>query len=144
MKHIKIQLFAQRALGTSLKIGAAAGTKVAGLTSIGGIELTAETIDVTTLDSAGGYRDFIAGFKDAGEVSLEGFLESATGKGQKELYALLESGAVEDFTIDLAGGAKWAFKGVVVGFSTGADLEDALSFSGSIKVSGKPTFTGAA
>ena len=37
--------------------------------------------------------------------------------------------------------AKWEFKGIVVGFSTSADLEDPLSFSSSIKVSGKPTLT---
>ena len=30
-----------------------------GLTSIGGIEITADTQDVTTLDSDGGYREFI-------------------------------------------------------------------------------------
>ena len=144
MKNIKLQLFAQRALGTTLKVGATGAVTVAGLTSIGGLELSADTIDTTTLDSDGGYRDFIGGFKDAGEVSLSGFLESATGKGQKELYALFESGAKEDFVIDFPGGAKWAFKGIVVGFSTGAELEDSLKFEGSIKVAGKPTFTGAA
>lgn len=133
---------AQRALGTKLKIGDTTPVAVAGLTSIGGLELSADTIDVTTLDSDGGYREFIAGFKDAGEVSLEGYLEPDTGKGQKELYDLFESGNEEDFTIQFPNDmAKWEFKGVVTGFSTSADREDPLAFSATIKVSGKPTFT---
>jgi predicted secreted protein len=133
---------AKRALGTKLQIGDASPVTVAGLTSIGGLELSADTIDVTTLDSDGGYREFIAGFKDAGEVSLEGYLETETGKGQKELYDLFESGATEEFTIQFPTGmGSWEFSGVVTGFATGADLEDPLSFSATIKVSGKPTLT---
>ena len=132
----------QRALGTTLSIGTTTSVTVAGLTSINGLELSADTIDATTLNSTGGYREFEAGFKDAGEVSLEGYLESATGDGQKELYDLFESGDTEDFSINFPNGAKWEFKGIVTGFTTGASLEDLLSFSGTIKVSGKPTFTG--
>lgn len=134
---------AERALGTKLKIGETTSTPVAGLTSIGGLELSADSIDVTTLDSEGGYREFIAGFKDAGEVSLEGYLNPETGKGQKELYDLFESGDVEDFIIEFPSdlGASWEFKGVVTGFGTSADLEDPLAFSATIKVSGRPTLT---
>lgn len=131
---------AKRALGTKLKIGTdVSAVAVAGLTSIGGLELSADTIDVTTLDSDGGYREFIAGFKDAGEVSLEGYLELEAGKGQKDLYDLYESGDVEDFKIEFPNNlGSWTFKGVVTGFSTGASLEDPLSFSATIKVSGQP------
>ena len=131
---------AKRALGTKLQIGKDSPVTVAGLTSIGGLELSADTIDVTTLDNDGGYREFIAGFKDAGEVSLEGYLE--LNEGQEALYDLFESGETEDFTIQFPDNfGEWEFKGVVTGFSTSADLEDPLSFSCTIKVSGKPTLT---
>ena len=137
---------AKRALGTKLSIGKGptpAPIVVGGLTSIGGLELSADTIDTTTLDSEGGYREFIAGFKDAGEVSVEGFLDATTGKGQKEMYDLFESGVVEDFAIAFPVETKtsWDFKGIVTGFSTSADLEDPLAFSATIKVSGKPNLT---
>ena len=82
----------KRALGTKLQIGTTNKMDVARLSSIGGLELSADTIDVTTLESDGGYREFIAGFKDAGEVALEGYFVPTTGKGQKELYDLFESG----------------------------------------------------
>lgn len=134
---------ADRALGTKLQIGTTTPVNVAGLTSIGGLELSADTIDVTTLDSDGGYREFIAGFKDAGEVSVEGYLDTTTGNGQKEIYDLFESGATQSFVIKFPAETKtsWNFEGIVTGFSTGADLEDPLSFSATIKVSGKPTLT---
>lgn len=135
-----------RALGTKFNIGKGptpAPVPVGNLSSIGGLELSADTIDVTTLDSVGGYREFIAGFKDAGEVALEGILDATTGKGQKEIYDLFESGDVSDFQIVFPTESKatWDFKGVVTGFSTSADLEDPLAFSATIKVSGAPTLT---
>lgn len=134
---------ATRSLGTTLEIKKTTPVTVANLTAINGLELSAETIDSTNLSSEGGYREFVAGFKDAGELSIEGQFNPATGKGQAELYTLFESGVLEDFTIKFPPelGAKWEFKGLVVGFSTGASLEDLLSFSATIKISGKPTLT---
>ena len=136
-------MVATRSLGTTLNAGT---QKVGGLTSIGGLELTSDTIDVTTLDSEGGYREFINGFKDAGEVAVEGFFYGGTDVGQKAMYTLFESGASEEFTIafPVETGASWEFDGIVVGFSTSVDLEDPLSFSGTIKVSGKQKLVKAA
>lgn len=130
----------QKALGTKLTVGKTTPVTVAKLTSIGGIELTKDTIDVTTLDSEDGYREFIAGLKDGGEVSLEGLLNLETGKGQKEIYDLFENDEVQDFAIVFPPklNASWEFKGIVTGFSTSEDLEDPLSFGATIKVSGKP------
>ncbi len=135
-----------RALGTKFNIGKGpepAPVSVGNLTSIGGLELSADTQDVTTLDSEGGYREFVGGFKDGGEVPLEGIFDPTTGKGQKELYDLFENGETSDFQIAFPTELKatWDFKGVVTGFSTSVDLEDPLAFSATIKVSGKPTLT---
>ncbi|WP_195990007.1 phage tail tube protein [Clostridium sp. D53t1_180928_C8] len=135
---------ATRSLGTVLKIGeTSSAVKVGGLTEIGGIELSADTLDTTTLDSDGGYRQFIGGFKDAGEVSLSGYLEITSTDGQKKMYDAFESGAEQNFAIEFPEsiGAKWTFKGIVTGFSTGASLDDLISFGSTIKVSGKPTLT---
>ncbi|GAA0763870.1 phage tail tube protein [Clostridium sartagoforme] len=135
---------ANRALGTVLKIGeTASAVSVGGLTEIGGIELSADTLDTTTLDSDGGYREFVGGFKDAGEVSLSGYLDIEEANGQKKMYDAFESGEVEEFAIEFpeSAKAKWEFKGVVTGFSTSASLEDLISFEATIKVSGKPKLT---
>lgn len=130
-----------RSVGTTFKMGVStATTAIGGLTSIGGIEISADTVDVTALDSDGGYREFLPGFKDAGDVSLEGFLDD-TDAGQAASYAALESGTVQRCEIAFPNGSKWEFDGIVTGFSTSASLEDAVTFSATVKVSGKPTFT---
>jgi len=128
-----------RALGTTISIGTVP-VVIGGLTEIGGISLSADTMDATTLDSVGGYREFIGGFKDAGEVSLSGFFNNTAAKGQAELYTAFEAGTVSDFVIKFPISMKttWTFKGIVTAFETGASLEDAVTFSSSIKVSGKP------
>lgn len=128
---------ATRALGTKLQIGA---STILGLKSIGGVDVSAETIDTTDLETSDGYKTFIGGFKDGGEVSCSGnFLPDDT-TGQKAFWDLLGTGAVTQFIITFPStmGATWTFNGVVTGFSTNADLEDLITFDGKIKVSGAP------
>lgn len=43
---------------------------LAEVNSISGPTMTRDFIDVTSLDSTGGYREFIAGFRDGGTVTL--------------------------------------------------------------------------
>lgn len=44
--------------------------KLAQVKSITGPGMSRETLDTTTLDTTGGYRTFIAGLRDAGEISF--------------------------------------------------------------------------
>lgn len=129
---------AVRSVGTIIKIGLNA---IANLSSIGSPSITQEEIDVTTLDSAGGYREFIAGFKDAGEVPISGFFEPGD-LGQSAVYAALESGEVQDFEIiyPAALGATWSFPGIITAFNVTTELEEAIGFEATIRVSGQPTF----
>lgn len=132
---------ATRALGTKLL---KSDSEIGGLTSIGGIEITADDIDVTTLDSEGGYKEYIGSFKDGGEVPIEGFFDSETAAGQVELQDSLDAGTAEDYkiTFPTTPQAEWAFKGVVTGFKVGdVDVDGTIGFGATIKVSGKPTLT---
>jgi len=128
---------ATRALGTVLMKGT---QKIGGLTSIGGIEITADTMDVTTLDSDGGYREFIGSFKDGGEVPIEGYFRPEDA-GQIAMQTSLDEGQPEDYTIEFPTSPKaaWSFKGVVTGFKVGdVDVDGTVNFGATIKVSGKP------
>ncbi|WMT42849.1 phage tail tube protein [Paenibacillus sp. D2_2] len=130
----------QRALGTKLKIGSGvSAVAIGGLKSISSPSMSQETIDVTTLDSDGGYREFIGSFKDGGEVSASGFF-NPQNEGQAAVYEALENSTDEDFEIEFPAAmkAKWVFRGVVTAYNTSAELEDAISFEITIKVSGKP------
>src|SRR3990167_10814210 len=46
------------------------GVAVAEVNSITGPNATRSQIDVTSLDSVGGYKEYIGGFRDGGEVTL--------------------------------------------------------------------------
>lgn len=125
------------ALGTVLTVNS---KTVGGLKSINGIEISADTIDVTALDSEGGYKEFVGGSRDAGEVTCSGFMDGAN-EGQAECLTLLNSGEVVACTIQFPAkiGKTWSFNAVVTKFSTGAELDNAVSFEAALKVSGKPT-----
>lgn len=113
---------------------------VGGLTSINGIEVSADTIDVTDLANEDGYREKLPGFKDAGEVPASGFMDG-DNEGQDECYSLLNSGDVVDCQIVFPPkiGKTWSFKAGITKFSTSVALEDAVAFEISLAVSGKPT-----
>lgn len=129
---------ATASVGTKLLIGA---NTVAELTSVSGLELKTDTIDVTALDNAGGFRSFIGGFKDGGEVSVSGFFNPNDTNGQYSLYTLFGTSAVTSFSIVFPStmGAQWNFSGIVTGITTSADLEDTVKFECKIKVSGQPS-----
>ena len=83
---------ATTAYGTTFyfKPSGGAKTAVGKLTGVGRIAPDSEAVDVTTLDSAGGWRESMQGFRDAGEVELTGFHD----KGDAGQALLRVSGAV--------------------------------------------------
>lgn len=126
-----------KSIGTVLKVNA---KNIGSLTSIGGIEVSKDTIDVTDLGNSTGYKEFIGSFKDGGEVSCSGFMDGAD-EGQAEMYTQLESEDAVACSIVFPAkiGKTWTFDAVVTKFSTSADLNDAIKFDATLKVSGKPT-----
>ena len=131
-----------RALGTTLKVNNKA---VGGLTTINGIEISAETVDLTSLDNSSGYREKEPGFKDAGEVTVSGFLDGSD-QGQDEMYTLLNSGATTTCAIVFPAkiGKTWTFTAGVSRFVTGAELEGGVTFEATLLVSGQPTLAASA
>lgn len=53
-----------------LRWSGSAWQSIAEINSITGPSMSRDTIDVTSLDSTGGYREFITGFRNAGTVVL--------------------------------------------------------------------------
>lgn len=136
---------AEKSIGTTL-VKTKSGTEgedltVADLTNIGRVGIESDEIDVTTLDSTGGYKEFIAGFKDAGEVSLAGIIKSETA--MVSMLALADSQSVEEWTVTSPDGSTWVFDGFVKMFEESeATVDGVREFSGSIRISGKPVYTG--
>lgn len=124
-------------VGTKLTVNSKA---VGGLKTIDGIDVNADSLEVTDLANTDGYKEYLAGFKDAGEISVSGFLDG-TDEGQNEMYTLLNNGTSAAATIvfPTAIGKTWAFTCSVIEFKTGIDVTDAITFDAKLKVSGKAT-----
>jgi hypothetical protein len=133
-----------KSMGTTL-VKSMSGSEVADLTiadllSIGEIGVESAEQEVTTLDSPNGYREFIAGLKDAGEVALSGIIKSETA--MEAMLALAESQSVEEFTVTFLNGATWVFNAFVKSFKEGeSTIEGVRNFSASLRISGAPVYT---
>ena len=57
---------------------------IAHITNITGPSMTKDTIDTTALDTVGGYRTFITGFKNAGTLTLTVMFEATGYKALKD------------------------------------------------------------
>ena len=127
------------AKGTVLTLGSA----VAELTSISGPSESADTIDVSSHDSTGDYREFVGGFIDGGEVTVEGNVKD---KAQLDLFKTTlgtkSSGATIVYPTTPA--ITITFDCITTAFELDAPFEDRLSFTATLKVTGKPAITVAA
>lgn len=125
---------------------------VLGIKSINGPEISRDTHDTTTMLSPGGWREFIGGLKDGGEVSFEAnFLPRDPTQNQED------GGFMAEFDKDSCESrGNWQivipacpgedemvleFAGIVTGQSIQFPMDDLMGFSGTIKVSGRPTLT---
>lgn len=99
---------------------------------------TREAKDSTHHDVAGGYRTFIGGLRDAGEVGVT-LAFDPEGTGYANLKADLDSNAPHGYRIILPGG-EWAkdFDGLVTNLSEATPLDDQMVATATIKISGQP------
>lgn len=137
---------ATRSQGTTLKFTPAGAQQVTvgRLTSVGEIQPDSEELDVTTLESTGGYREYIQGFRDSGEVEISGF-HDAGDAGQKALRAAYNSGAAGAFQVDFPDGSKVEFSGFVKSHTIGsAEVDGAIGFGATLRITGPVVLTEAA
>jgi len=121
-----------------------------GVTSMAGPSITRDTHDVTAMTSPGGWREFIGGLKDGGEVTFDAnWLPRDVTQSQDE------GGFMAEFDKDSCESrGNWrilvpacpgedevilTFAGIVTGQNIQIPMDDKMSFSGTIKVSGRPT-----
>lgn len=130
---------AEKSMGTTLTKVSGSSLIVAGLTSIGEIGGEAAEIDVTSLDSPNGYREFIASLKDGGEVALSGFVKDAADL--EDLLALFEAQTNENWEVEFPSGSKWFFEAFVkMCKEAETTVEGARGFTASLRVSGAPVY----
>lgn len=110
-------------------------TDIADLLSIGGPGAARDTVDTTTLGNGTGFRDFITGLRDGGTLTFELLFSKGQYTGFVDDF---DSDTPQDYQIFFAGAEEGSiqFKGLVTDFPVTIPLDDKVSVSVTIKVTG--------
>jgi len=108
---------------------------LAEINSITGPTMTRDFIDVTSLDSTGGYREFITGFRDAGTVSLS---MNFTRESYDRMLEDFESSIARAYEIILpdVDVTSLEFEGLVTEVPLSIPTDDKITADVTIKISG--------
>jgi predicted secreted protein len=109
---------------------------IAEVNSITGPGMTRDTIDVTSLDSTGGYREFITGFRNPGTVTLA---MNFTVETYELMHADFESNTAQNYEILLpAEGSYFSFEfeGYVTELPLTIPPDDKVTADVTIQISG--------
>jgi predicted secreted protein len=104
-----------------------ADTILANLTSIGEVTGEREEIDVTTLDSPNGAKEFISGAVDFGSFDIAGNI--IDGVQVEQLFAVFNGQQVRDWEIETPAGNKLDLTGFLQNFGWGEKTTDGLDIS---------------
>lgn len=109
---------------------------LAEVNSINGPTMTRDFIDVTSLDSTGGYREFITGFRDAGTISLTMNFTRSTYELMKTDF---ESPIAQNYQIVLsdAENTGFDFEGLVTEIPLTIPTDDKITVDVTIKLTGE-------
>ncbi len=134
------------AYGSTLQLGdgatSEAFTSIAEITELTPPSMSRDDIDVTSHSSPDGYREFIAGMRDGGEVSFKAnwLPTNATHDFTTGLGETFNDNVTHNWKIILPDSVvAISFAGFLTAFETDTPLEEQATLSGTIKVSGKPT-----
>lgn len=129
---------------TMVKAGSeAADTVVKSLTTIGAITGEGEEIDVTTLDSPDGAKEYIQGAVDWGTQDIEG---NVTDADQVDaLRSVFDTKNTRNWIVETPAGNQISYKAFIQSFEYGEKTTDGLdTFKMTLRISGTVTFTPAA
>ena len=106
---------------------------IAEVNSITGPGMTRDTIDVTSLDSTGGYREFITGFRNPGTVTLAMNFTITT---YDLMHADFESNTLVNYEILLPNLYSFEFEGLVTELPLTIPPDDKVTADVTIQISG--------
>lgn len=115
-------------------------TAVAEVNSIAGPTMTKNFIDVTSLDSTGGYREFIGGFRDAGEITLN---MNFSRDGYDDMKDDFESDSSRNYQIVMpdTGATTFEFAALVTAVPLAITPDDKITAAVTLKLSGQVTMS---
>ena len=120
------------------------GIPVAGLNSINGIDISVDQIDITTHDSTGGYKEYMSGLMDTGDVPISGYFDSSDTTGQLTMLTDMNAKTTRECIIQfpVSTGTIWTFNGLITSMKIGdSSVDGAIPFTATIKPTGQPVLT---
>jgi predicted secreted protein len=141
---------ARIAYGTLLQFGNGASpetfTSLAEVNNITGPGMSRELPDATHMESPGGWREFIGGLKDAGEITVEcnHLPNNVTQDASTGILSFFASGATKNWQMvfPTSPPITWGFEAVISAFEPDFPIDDKMMLSITLKVSGQPAFLG--
>jgi len=127
--------------GTTFKFTPSGGaeTTLGSAVTIGELSVTGNDIDVTTLDSAGGYKEYLSGMKDAGEIPIT-CKHVKTDPGQIALRTASANDTLCACVETLPDGTTISFSAYVKGWGFGVtEVDGSIEFKATLKLTGAPT-----
>lgn len=132
------------AYGSRFLIGAVA---VAEIQDISGPGMSKDAIEVTHQDGTAGdgYRKFLSGWRDGGEVSINAnwIPKAVSQAGASGILAKFESDDLQEYTIEVPADGTSSidivFNGIVTAFTCDLPMEEQGKLDFTVKVSGKVT-----
>lgn len=106
----------------------------------GSPSLSRDAVDGTHMDSEDGYREFVGGLRDGGELSVEMNHEPGDETDLLLLEAFNDDEAWQ-VKITLPNGATWVSAALITSYEASDPLEDKMTCSAGFKISGKPVLT---
>lgn len=123
--------------GAVLKRSAVA---IAEVLSITGPGMTRDFIDVTNLGSTGGYREYISGYRDGGELTFTiNFIYAGYNNMKSDFDS--DNSTVYDVVLPDAGNTTLSFNGYVTSMPLNIAPDDAVTCDITIKITGQVTLT---
>lgn len=124
--------------GTLLKRN---GTTIADVKDISGPNFSRGTIDCTSHSSASGWKEFVTGMKENGEVSFSINFDptAATHAYNTGLLDDFIDGTLQTFTLTFPDSTVWSFTAYVTAFGVTEPVEGVLGANVTLKLSGAPT-----
>jgi predicted secreted protein len=113
---------------------------IAEIISISGPGMSRETIDVTSFDSTGGYREFIGSLRDGGSIELSMIFRRDTYEIMKDDF---EDDTLQNYQILLPDDDATAldFEGLITELPMNIAMDDKIMTDISIKISGQITLS---
>lgn len=101
--------------------------------------ISRDLIDATHMESEEGWREYIPGLKDGGEMSLD--LNFVPGSATDDFMVAEQAvETVRPWEITFPNGAIWRFTAFCSGYEPAVPVDDKMTATATFKVSGKPDF----